>query len=84
MAPNLSILQWNINSYSARSANLHAIVQTRSIDIVMLQETLTKDTVRFSGYHSFVQAKVVGTRGLITLVKATIPCSRVDNPLSCG
>ena len=84
MAPNLSILQWNINSYSARSANLHAIVQTRSIDIVMLQETLTGDTVRFSGYIPFVQASTEGTRGLITLVKATIPCSRVDNPLSCG
>ena len=84
MASNLSILQWNINSYYSKTAMLHAHVRSKDIDIIMLQETVTGDIVRFSGYHPFVLPSQAGTRGLITLVKATIPCFRIENPIHCG
>ena len=84
MTRNLSILQWNICGFSSRSAILHAIVRSRSIDIVMLQETLSAEAVRFSGYHVYALPRSDGKRGLMTLVKATIPCSAIADAPHCG
>ena len=63
---------------------LQAVVRSRNIDVVMLQETLTVDNVRFSGYHVFMLPQTAGKRGLITLVKATIPCSAIADAPHCG
>lgn len=41
-------------------------VQARNIAIVILQETRTGDSVRFSGYHPFVSPNTSGTRGLVS------------------
>lgn len=39
--------------------------------------------VQFSGYYVFTP-RLDGARGLMTLVKATIPCFLIANPLYCG
>ena len=84
MAHSLKILQWNVNGFRAKCSLLMAIARTRDIDVIMLQETGIKGQVRFSGYHPFVLASTPNTRGCITLVKASIPCTQIDNPISCG
>ena len=84
MAHNLSILQWNICSYKSKNSFLQSIVRARSIDVVMLQETLTMGSVCFSGYHAFTTPNLDGARGLMTLVKEAIPCSLIANPPHCG
>ena len=83
MAHNLSILQWNIYSYNRKNF-LQSVVRARSIDVVMLQKTLTMGSVCFSGYHVFATPHLDGARGLMTLVKETIPSSLIANSPHCG
>lgn len=41
------------------------------------------ESVRFSGYRIFMSRSTGGPRCLITLVRATIPCSLIADP-HCG
>ena len=85
MSSDLSLLQWNICSFRARSSILRSIIMSRNTDIVMLQETLAEGDIRVSGYNVFQLPHVVGSsRGLAILVRNTLPARRIVAPISCG
>ncbi|XP_076047330.1 uncharacterized protein LOC143028853 [Oratosquilla oratoria] len=59
-----------------------ALIKQEEKHVILLQETLMADEeVRVSGYHVFVLPQTATTRGCMTLVHASIPCSRVDPPI---
>lgn len=82
MAPQLSILRWNTNGLFSNNVSFHTIVRT--IEEHWHCHTLTGDSLNFPGYHPFVLPSADGIRGLTTLVRAAIPFSRIENPISCG
>lgn len=55
-----------------KNAICHTIVQSRSTDVAMLQETLTGNAMLFSRDPSYVLSNAVGTRILVTLVAVTL------------
>lgn len=84
MAHNLSILEWNICSSNGKNFLLKSIVRAKNTDTVILQETLPIGTVHFSGYRVLCSPSQAGARGLMTLVKTTIPCSLIADLPYCG
>ena len=67
-------------------ASLQCTIQQGSYDIILLQETLLpiNKNLNFSGYNSFISPSNQEARGLITLIKNTIPASSISNPIYCG
>ena len=82
----INILQWNINGASNKRASLVHTVRTMNIDIVALQETLIPNPEKFklSGYNTFATPRTEEDRGLIILVKNSIPAKVLVNPVFCG
>ena len=80
------LLHWNINGVRNKSAILHATANEENLDIILLQETLlpSSGSFSFSGYNTFSLPRTDTDRGLLILVKNTIPCSLVSTPIDCG
>ena len=81
----INILQWNINGAYRKKASLLYALHTADIDIAVLQETLVTNTENFriSGYNTFALQQDQENRGLIILIKNTIPAKTI-NPIYCG
>ena len=84
----LKILQWNIAGYKSKCSALRAVVMAEQFDVILLQETLipASKTISFAGYIPFYFPYNPNphSRGLLTLVKNTIPASKILQPIPCG
>ena len=81
----ISFLQWNINGATSKKAALIHTIKTTNIDIIALQETLvtTPENYKISGYKTLGLPQSQEDRGLLLLVRNTIPV-RTINPIYCG
>ena len=80
------LLQWNINGAAGRKALLEASLANGPIDICILQESLLREpsTFRVPGYQVFSLAQGGMGRGLVTLVRDSIPAERWLDVPDCG
>ena len=81
------MFQWNICGLAPKHAALTAAAGIEKFDVILLQETLQKGNhnLGLTGYNRFkLPSNEEGTRGLITLVKNTIPTQLITNPINCG
>ncbi|XP_068250172.1 uncharacterized protein [Palaemon carinicauda] len=67
-------------------SSLIAVCKTEEIDAILLQETfLTTGTkLRIAGYNAYTTSMIGTDKGLATLVRKTIPTTRLHNPIPCG
>ncbi|XP_068208325.1 uncharacterized protein [Palaemon carinicauda] len=67
-------------------SSLIAICKTEEIDVILLQETLltTGKKLRITGYNAYTTPQIGTDKGLATLVRTTIPTTRLHNPIPCG
>ena len=80
------ILHWNVNGVRNKAALLQAIAKTEDLDIILLQETLLPATGSFSftGYNMISLPRTNENRGLLALIKNSIPYSTITTPIECG
>ncbi|XP_068225651.1 uncharacterized protein [Palaemon carinicauda] len=80
----LNVLQWNIQCLRTNFALLQSQVAVQKPDVILLQETLLKENTKFSFVNYTVYRKdfTNTTRGLLTLIKNTIPSKRI-NDIDC-
>ena len=84
-ADTIRFLQWNICGYSNKASLLQAAANIDNIHVILLQETLlTREDIRFSGYHVFALPRSETTRGSMILIHASLPCSPIQDPIPCG
>ena len=80
---NLKILQLNIHSVRSKFASLDAAIKQDKYDIIILQETLV-NKFSYSGFQTFTLPCNQENRGLLTLVRSTIPATPINPPIPCG
>ena len=82
---NINILQWNIHGIRPKAHHIRAAADLESVDILLLQETLLRDaTYEFTGFQTFLLPRGEEHLGLATLVRNTLPATKVVNPPDCG
>ncbi|XP_069175648.1 kinesin-related protein 4-like [Procambarus clarkii] len=84
---NLKIIQWNIQGIKNKAQTLRAVLIRDNIDIVLLQETLTRtersiNISRYRGYHCPIAQG--GTRGISILVRNRINATVITDLPDCG
>ncbi|XP_069176138.1 uncharacterized protein [Procambarus clarkii] len=84
---NLKIIQWNIQEFKDKAKALRAVLLKDNIDIVLLQETLTR-TERYTnipgsqGFHCPIAQG--GNRGISILVRNHINVTAITDLPNCG
>ena len=81
----IKLLQWNICGVTRKYAILQSQIIPGQHDIILLQETLLRENKPFSlkGYTVYRTHYDERGRGLLTLVKDTIPSKQINN-IDCG
>ncbi|XP_068225474.1 uncharacterized protein [Palaemon carinicauda] len=75
---NINVLSWNILGIRAKYALLQSQVAIQRPDIILLQGTLLRENkFNFANYKIYRQHWTDTCRGLLTLVKNTIPSKRI-------
>ncbi|MEL6802231.1 MAG: reverse transcriptase domain-containing protein, partial [Bacteroidota bacterium] len=85
----LHFLQWNINGLHAKMSMLKSEISISNADVIMLQECKINQNkqINFTGYRTFKAASTHGVHNwcnLVTLVKDTLPCVPISDPIQCG
>ena len=78
----IKILQWNICGARGRSHHIRAAAGIEGIDIFLLK--LGNNEFTLAGYQTFLLPSAEGQGGLATLIKNTIPATRIEDPPDCG
>ena len=82
----MRIIHWNAQGLRTKSSLLQACVRLERTDVIFLQETLLPPSSNFSipGYISYFLPYSPDCRGLLTLVKRSIPHTHISTPPYCG
>ncbi|XP_068225280.1 uncharacterized protein [Palaemon carinicauda] len=77
----INVLQWNILGIRLKYAILQSQVAVQRPDIILLQETLLREhtSFKFANYKIYRTHHTDISRGLLTLIKNTIPSQRITD-----
>ena len=78
----LKMISWNVNGLKTRRCDIHYYVNKHNIDVILLQETGDRngDLLHLKGYTKYQLLAGVGTRGLTTYIRNSIPSSLIEEP----
>ena len=86
---DLNIIQWNANGIQLKKHQIQAAAGLENIDIFLIQESLLQETHNFNlpGFQVYRLHHIRGEgnpRGLVTLVRNSIPNKPVQHNIFCG
>ncbi|KAG0713960.1 putative RNA-directed DNA polymerase from transposon X-element [Chionoecetes opilio] len=83
----LKVLQWNVAGLRNKRPEIIQAIVEEDLDLVLLQETLTPLDFewRVAGYSIYgLPRDGDGCRGLMVLVRSSLPHHRITDPVQCG
>lgn len=81
----IEILQWNIFGLKSKAHHVKAAAAIEGIDIFLIQETrMTGSDYSLAGFQTFLLPRTEGRGELATLVRNTIPATKIASPPDCG